>query len=924
MSKLFSLSEDQLRQLVKKAVKDNLQSEGFKDWLQGKQTKTTGGKFFKGKGSAAAGEETSYGMKQPGSATRSAIGGQGRGRYQVDHREIIKTVEQLRPAMTAAGIPNGVVEDVVRQLTNPEGEGDLKGLAKKATQEKSAWIGQGDDVIADIWQDVRCMAFAKLHTEYGAANAAMQRQCADHFRSIREEPPVVDPPPGEDEDEVVDDQPEQDDSPVPIFKDMTGPEGKKLGAKAGGQGLQGLLQNWINKNAPQGVDPKALQKAIRQIVTDVADQLKANKIPVQEAKQYIKEELINILVEQKRLIERRYDKDGDAETVKALVQQLQLQPGDIKHVKKVKGLVKKPSLIAVNKSGVGRIYSVDSRPDTEGESGGKEQAEKWASEGEGETPGEEPGPAKEISGDIVLDALKSRLKELDLDSNDGMQAALKDDQAYLGAYMFYKVMNKILKALEKNPKASAKELIALAPKELGGTETGAGSPYSPKRTGAIKEGLILEQVEAIMEEAANVYLIKMLEDIGVLNEQQYTHQTTPAIIQWLKEKIKFFKMRGLDDGARAVKASKAARGAPGGDITDPQPGETPEDVVKRVADAVKAGKASKNDLAKAQQKAKAAADETARGGKEGELNTMQSVAPRLKQAGIDINSPEGKALTKNLLRLIRRFTNRHFGRLKIDMAKGGKEAAAGQKDMQDKINLLKRRGQNKEAAALQHKMDQTVKTVTEEKMTEITLRILEAILSNKNLLNEAKKRALLETRGYSFANETDQDHSVVEKLAGNLYPYLKKQLKFDRDASIRLVSDPENGKNPLGKTAYYDPASYSVTIYADNRHPKDILRSFSHEMVHHSQNCQGNFDNAMVGEQGYAQKDSHLREMERQAYEVGNLAFRDWEDGMKAAMMERIQAKLAEKSQIVDQPNLKLALKEAINKDSLTKALFTG
>ena len=64
--------------------------------------------------------------------------------------------------------------------------------------------------------------------------------------------------------------------------------------------------------------------------------------------------------------------------------------------------------------------------------------------------------------------------------------------------------------------------------------------------------------------------------------------------------------------------------------------------------------------------------------------------------------------------------------------------------------------------------------------------------------------------------------------------------------------------------------------------------------------------------------------MERQAYEVGNLAFRDWEDGMKSAMMERIQAKLAENSQIIDQPKLKLALKEAISKDSLTKALFTG
>ena len=215
------------------------------------------------------------------------------------------------------------------------------------------------------------------------------------------------------------------------------------------------------------------------------------------------------------------------------------------------------------------------------------------------------------------------------------------------------------------------------------------------------------------------------------------------------------------------------------------------------------------------------------------------------------------------------------------------------------------------------KFNHVVKSVTN---------MLKRQFKRRGYSEEEYGKLLQEIKGntYSFTNETDQDHSVVEKLAGNLYPYLKKQLKFNKDASIRLVSDPENGKNPLGKTAYYDPSSYAVTIYADNRHPKDILRSFSHEMVHHSQNCQGNFDNTVVGEQGYAQNDSHLREMERQAYEVGNLAFRDWEDGMKSAMMERIQAKLTENSQAVDQSKLKLALKEAINKDSLTKALFTG
>ncbi|MEC8273797.1 MAG: hypothetical protein VXZ76_03045 [Bacteroidota bacterium] len=90
-----------------------------------------------------------------------------------------------------------------------------------------------------------------------------------------------------------------------------------------------------------------------------------------------------------------------------------------------------------------------------------------------------------------------------------------------------------------------------------------------------------------------------------------------------------------------------------------------------------------------------------------------------------------------------------------------------------------------------------------------------------------------------------------------------------------------NANNPLGKTAYYDPAEKSVTLYVTNRHPKDVMRSLSHELVHHTQNCNGEFDKPHSMGDGYAQNDAHLREMERQAYEIGNLCFRDWEDGIK-------------------------------------------
>ena len=72
------------------------------------------------------------------------------------------------------------------------------------------------------------------------------------------------------------------------------------------------------------------------------------------------------------------------------------------------------------------------------------------------------------------------------------------------------------------------------------------------------------------------------------------------------------------------------------------------------------------------------------------------------------------------------------------------------------------------------------------------------------------------------------------------------------------------------------------------RHPKDILRSLSHELVHHKQNCDGKFNDMGDTDEGYAQNNKHLRSMEKEAYLKGNMCFRDWEDGYKRQMMESI------------------------------------
>ena len=114
----------------------------------------------------------------------------------------------------------------------------------------------------------------------------------------------------------------------------------------------------------------------------------------------------------------------------------------------------------------------------------------------------------------------------------------------------------------------------------------------------------------------------------------------------------------------------------------------------------------------------------------------------------------------------------------------------------------------------------------------------------------------------------------------SFFPFAQKQLGFKRPPKLFFVNDKQNAGDTLGKTAYYEPETETIKIYVTNRHPKDVLRSFSHELVHHAQNCRGDFDNDTVTEEGYAQSDPHLREMEREAYEKGNMIFRDYCDGL--------------------------------------------
>ena len=120
-----------------------------------------------------------------------------------------------------------------------------------------------------------------------------------------------------------------------------------------------------------------------------------------------------------------------------------------------------------------------------------------------------------------------------------------------------------------------------------------------------------------------------------------------------------------------------------------------------------------------------------------------------------------------------------------------------------------------------------------------------------------------------------------KELMDKFLRYSHNELGYNKPVTIMFISDGNNVKKPLGKTGFYDPTNFIIGVYSDGRHIKDILRSISHELIHHTQNCRGEPLEKHETDEGYAQKNLYLRKMEEEAYLRGNMLFRDWEDNYK-------------------------------------------
>ena len=120
--------------------------------------------------------------------------------------------------------------------------------------------------------------------------------------------------------------------------------------------------------------------------------------------------------------------------------------------------------------------------------------------------------------------------------------------------------------------------------------------------------------------------------------------------------------------------------------------------------------------------------------------------------------------------------------------------------------------------------------------------------------------------------------------------FLDNQMAIEPLPKIQMIHDDyENGEDLFGKTAYYAPATNLIVLYTYGRHPKDILRSYAHELVHVHQNMEDRLNAINTTD---INQDDYLENLEREAYETGNILFRGWSDSITGNKLEESVKKL--------------------------------
>lgn len=170
--------------------------------------------------------------------------------------------------------------------------------------------------------------------------------------------------------------------------------------------------------------------------------------------------------------------------------------------------------------------------------------------------------------------------------------------------------------------------------------------------------------------------------------------------------------------------------------------------------------------------------------------------------------------------------------------------------------------------------------ITEDQKSFIKEMVGNGAAPESNIYKIGPKKDSKELCPYCHAGDVSEEKDDSERKDEYFEKYFEEIGNFMDDNGLKVKPLPKlnldwSEQNGLFiRTGYYSPEEKSMTIFCNDRHPKDILRSIAHEYVHHAQNLEGK-DLNFSGDDN-VKDNKELEKLEAEAYLKGNIYFRKW------------------------------------------------
>jgi len=135
----------------------------------------------------------------------------------------------------------------------------------------------------------------------------------------------------------------------------------------------------------------------------------------------------------------------------------------------------------------------------------------------------------------------------------------------------------------------------------------------------------------------------------------------------------------------------------------------------------------------------------------------------------------------------------------------------------------------------------------------------------------------LSLKKISDAYNNDVFSNEIRSNIDNIFDFFRSNdVKIDPVPEIVITFEENEPIDPLIHTGCYDGEDRKITLCCANRHIKDILRTFCHELIHHNQNLLNPETFKNMNKSGKLCDNRELSDMESDAYARGNVMFRKW------------------------------------------------